>query len=79
MSMAVPRPELKQGEQKSLQTDRVILVPGPEEEVAWVGRMYRWLIDEDLSYRAISNRLNEAGVVTDRDRAPGPRRRSAQC
>ena len=67
-----PKAELKQGEQKSLQTDRVILVPGPEEEVAWVGRMYRWLIDEDLSYRAISNRLNEAGVVTDRDRVWTP-------
>ena len=32
--------ELKHGEHKSLQTDRVILMPGPEEEIAWVNRMF---------------------------------------
>jgi DNA invertase Pin-like site-specific DNA recombinase len=57
--------ELKRGEHKSLQTDRVILMPGPEEEVGWVGKMYRWLIEEDLSFREIADRLNEAGVTTD--------------
>jgi len=60
--------ELKRGEHKSLQTDRVILMPGPEEEVAWVSKMYRWLIEEDLSFREIANRLNEAGIATDHDR-----------
>jgi NDP-sugar pyrophosphorylase family protein len=30
--------ELKPREHKSLQTDRVILMPGPEEEIAWVIR-----------------------------------------
>ena len=60
--------ELKRGEHKSLQTDRVILMPGPEEEVAWVNRMYRWLIEEDATFREIADRLNEAGVNTDRDR-----------
>jgi DNA invertase Pin-like site-specific DNA recombinase len=60
--------ELTRGEHKSLQTDRVILVPGPEEEVIWVNRMYRWLIDDDLSFREIADRLNEDGVMTDRDR-----------
>jgi hypothetical protein len=57
--------ELKRGEHKSLQTDRVILMPGPEEEVAWVNRMYRWLIEEDLTFREIADRLNGAGVETD--------------
>ena len=57
--------ELKPGEQKSLQTDRVILMPGPEAEVSWVQRMYRWLIEEDLAFREIAARLNAAGVVTD--------------
>jgi DNA invertase Pin-like site-specific DNA recombinase len=56
---------LKYGEHKSLQTDRVILMPGPEEEIAWVNRMYRWLIEEDLAFREIAERLNEAGVETD--------------
>jgi len=57
--------ELKRGDHKSLQTDRVILMPGPEEEIAWVNRVYRWLIEEDLPFRAIADRLNEAGVMTD--------------
>ena len=50
--------ELKRGEHKSLQTDRVILMPSPDEEVAWVNKMYRWLIEEDLSFREIADRLN---------------------
>lgn len=60
--------ELKRGEHKSLQTDRVILMPGPDEEVAWVNKMYRWLIEEDLSFREIADRLNKEGVTTDLDR-----------
>jgi len=56
--------ELKRGEHKSLQTDRVILMPGPDEEVAWVNKMYRWLIEEDLSFREIADCLNEQGVTT---------------
>ncbi|NOX72622.1 MAG: recombinase family protein, partial [Alphaproteobacteria bacterium] len=59
---------LKFGEHKSLQTDRVILMPGPEEEVAQVNQMFRWLIDEDLGFSEIAERLNEAGVVTDLNR-----------
>ncbi len=60
--------ELKRGEHKSLQTDRVILMPRPEEKVAWVNKMYRWLIEEDLSFREIADRLNEAAVTTDLDK-----------
>jgi DNA invertase Pin-like site-specific DNA recombinase len=59
---------LKFGEYKSLQTDRVILMPGPEEEVAQVNQMFRWLIDEDLSFTEIAVLLNEAEVVTDLNR-----------
>ncbi len=59
---------LKFGEHKSLQTDRVILMPGPEEEVAQVNQMFRWLIDEDLGFAEIAERLNEEGVVTDLNR-----------
>ena len=64
--------ELKRGDHKSLQTDRVILMPGPAEEIAWVNRMYRWLIEDDLSFREIADRLNGAGIVTDFDRAWTP-------
>jgi DNA invertase Pin-like site-specific DNA recombinase len=57
--------ELKYGEHKSLQTDRVILVPGPEHEIATVHQMFRWVIEEDASLSDIAKRLNAQGVVTD--------------
>jgi hypothetical protein len=38
--------ELRFGEKKSIQTDRVILVPGPAEEIAVVERVYRLFLDE---------------------------------
>jgi DNA invertase Pin-like site-specific DNA recombinase len=41
-----PKGVLKRGEQKSLQTDRVILVPGPEEEVAIVRSIYEQFVKE---------------------------------
>ena len=41
--------ELARGEHKSLQTDRVVLVPGPEDEVRVVNDIYRWFIEEALS------------------------------
>lgn len=59
---------LARGEHKSLQTDRVILVPGPEEEIAVVANIYRWFIDEGLSESLIAARLNAQGVRTDLDR-----------
>ena len=60
--------ELSRGEHKSLQTDRVILVPGPEREVRIVNDMFRWLIEEDLSIGDIAGRLNGMGIRTDTDR-----------
>ena len=60
--------ELTRGEQKSLQTDRVILMPGPDEEVRIVNSIYRWFIDEGLVESAIAARLNDMKVRTDLDR-----------
>ena len=54
--------ELQVGEQKSLQTDRVVLMPGPAEEIEHVHAIYRWLIEEDLSLSAIAERLNRQQV-----------------
>ena len=59
---------LKAGEHKSLQTDRVILVPGPAHEVATVNLIYRWFIEDGLPMGEIANRLNAMPVATDRDR-----------
>ncbi len=60
-----PKGELKVGEHKSLLTDRVILIPGPSEEVDVVNQMFGWLVDEDLSIADITRRLNGSGMLTD--------------
>lgn len=60
--------ELTRGEHKSLQTDRVILMPGPEDEVRTVNLMYHWFINEGLMESEIAGRLNGMQVRTDLDR-----------
>ncbi|MDD3181327.1 MAG: recombinase family protein, partial [Alphaproteobacteria bacterium] len=60
-----PKSELKRGEHKSLQTDRVILVPGPKEEVENVRWIYRAFTEEGLQESEIAARLNARGVLTD--------------
>ncbi len=59
---------LKPGEHKSLQTDRVILVPGPAQEVATVHQIYQWLVEDDLPLSDIAQRLNDIPIHTDLDR-----------
>ncbi|TXD54260.1 recombinase family protein, partial [Ralstonia sp. TCR112] len=59
------RAELTRGQQKSLQTDRVILMPGPDEETATVNQIYRWFIDSNLLESEIASRLNASGIRTD--------------
>jgi DNA invertase Pin-like site-specific DNA recombinase len=66
--MGQTKGELHRGEHKSLQTDRVILTPGPESEVRIVNDMFRWLIHEDLSISEIAGRLNGMGIRTEHDR-----------
>ena len=60
---------LKMGEQKSLQTDRVILVPGPEDEVKMVRWIYRVFLEEEKPESEIAAALNAQGVLTDFGRA----------
>lgn len=57
--------ELARGEHKSLQTDRVILVPGPNQEVEIVNQMFQWFIDDGLVESQIAARLNTAGMKSD--------------
>lgn len=57
--------ELKRGEQKSLQTDRVILVPGPEEEVQLIRQIYRQFVESGKTEVEIAAALNAEGHVTD--------------
>lgn len=60
--------ELSRGEHKSLQTDRVILMPGPEDEVSTVNLMYQWFINDGLVESEIAGRLNAMKMRTDLDR-----------
>jgi len=57
--------DLARGEHKSIQTDRVILVPGPAEEVRTVRRMYRLFVEKRRSESEIATLLNQEGVMTD--------------
>jgi len=60
---------LTRGEHKSLQTDRVIFVPGPDEEI----RVIRWIYDEFTTKGRreveIAAGLNAQGLTTDLGRA----------
>lgn len=56
---------LSRGERKSIQTDRVILVPGPPEEVALVHRIYQMFIEDGMPERVIATVLNREGLVSD--------------
>jgi DNA invertase Pin-like site-specific DNA recombinase len=63
-----PKGILAHGEQKSIQTDRVILVPGPTEEIEIVRWMYRAFVEEGKVESQIARELNERGLRTDLDR-----------
>lgn len=56
---------LTRGEHKSLQTDRVILMPGPDDEIRMVNLMYKWFIEDGLVESEIAGRLNGMAVLTD--------------
>ncbi|WEK48474.1 MAG: recombinase family protein [Candidatus Andeanibacterium colombiense] len=56
---------LSRGEHKSIQTDRVILTPGPEQEVGIVREVYRAFVHDGLSELKIAEDLNRRRVFTD--------------
>lgn len=60
-----PKGELDRGQHKSLQTDRVILVPGPSEEQDLVRRIYRLFVTTGMTEVAIAQLLNQEGISTD--------------
>ena len=61
----VAKGELARGEHKSIQTDRVVLVPGPAEEIEIVRWVYRSFVSEKKTESEIADALNERGLVTD--------------
>ena len=56
---------LARGEHKSIQTDRVILTPGPEKEVAIVREVYRDFVHDKRGEQDIADDLNRRGIPTD--------------
>ena len=59
---------LDRGQHKSIQTDRVVLVGGPPDEVATVHRIYEAFLSRGKSEKEIANDLNQDGIPTDWDR-----------
>lgn len=59
---------LDKGEHKSIQTDRVILVPGPEEEVRTVQWIYRKFLDNQMNESEIADLLNAKNIVSEHQR-----------
>ncbi len=61
-----PKGLLDQGERKSLQTDRVILIPGPEREVKVIREIYDLFVTQGKTEREIMGELNGRGMYGDR-------------
>lgn len=59
---------LAPGERKSIATDRVILVPGPPEEIAIVRRIYRDYVERGMGRVTIAAALNREGVRSESGR-----------
>lgn len=56
---------LARGEQKSIQTDRVILSPGPADEIDIVRKIYRAFVHDHQSESDIAANLNSEGLRSD--------------
>ena len=50
------------GERKSLQSEHVVLVPGPREELSAIHEIYRLFIVEKLGFTEIARELNSRGL-----------------
>ena len=58
----MPKQLLGRGERKSIATDRVILVPGPSEEVTCVKEIFRMFVSERRGIGWIAHELNTRGI-----------------
>jgi hypothetical protein len=57
-----PRQILKPGEAKALDVDKVIVVPGPPEELAVIRRIFERYVQHHQTFREIARHLSEEGV-----------------
>ena len=74
-----PKGLLGRGERKSLQTDRVILVPGPQNEIEVVQEIYTRFVMDKQTEREIAERLNGAGILGEQRSFRPPRKLLVQC
>jgi DNA invertase Pin-like site-specific DNA recombinase len=58
----IPRQILNSGESKALSSDKVIIVPGPPEELAVIRRIFRLYVRHQLSISEIARRLANEGI-----------------
>ncbi|AKE61936.1 recombinase [Citrobacter amalonaticus Y19] len=63
----VEKGKLEFGQRKSIQTDRVILVPGPENEVNIVNKIFDMFNLEAKPERVIASELNRNKIIADND------------
>jgi DNA invertase Pin-like site-specific DNA recombinase len=61
----IAKAELVRGEHKSIQTDRIVLIPGPEEELETIRFIYDAFVVQGRSETEIAESLNQKGIVTD--------------
>lgn len=61
----VAKAELVRGEHKSIQTDRIVLIPGPEQEIETIRFIYEAFVAQGQSEREIADSLNSRSITTD--------------
>ena len=64
-----PKELLARGQQKSIQTDRVILVPGPDHEIRIVREIFDAFTTMEQTEAQIAQALNNRGIMTDFSRS----------
>lgn len=57
-----PKQTLAHGERKSVATDRVILLPGPSEEVQCVHKIYQMFVEKRMRFTEIASELNRRRI-----------------
>jgi DNA invertase Pin-like site-specific DNA recombinase len=63
-----PKELLDRGQHKSIQTDRVVLVPGPASEIDTVRWIYKSFVESGRAETEIATDLNSAKISTDLNR-----------
>jgi DNA invertase Pin-like site-specific DNA recombinase len=57
-----PRQVLNRGERKALTSDKVIVIPGPPEELAVIRRIFRMYVRQQLTIAEIARRFEKEGI-----------------